>query len=373
MQRIAVVTWAPGGNLPPLLAAASLMAERGQRVSVLASRATRRDAAALGLDVHTYARATDPDTTLPFEHQAEPMLAQAAGAQVARDVRDLLREIGAALAIVDCMLPAGLAGAEAAGAHCVSLVHFAYGLARRVIAGGDPWTTDLDTLDATRIGLGLTPLEDALTAWEAVDLVLVTAPRWFDVDAGFPPHVVHAGPLGVRTAARPDPHGLLLSFSTTVMDGQPELVQRAVDAVAGTGLRATLTLGRATARSALRFPPGLAVTDWDDHDALLARCEAVVTHGGLGTTLRALAHGVPLVVLPLGRDQGFNAARVSELGAGVALDAGADAETIQHALQRVLSEPGYAAAAAGVAARIAGEEPDATAAAALTRLIGDDA
>jgi UDP:flavonoid glycosyltransferase YjiC (YdhE family) len=373
MQRIAVVSWAPGGNLPPLLAAASLMAERGHSVSMLASGATYRDAAALGVDVHTYARAADPDATVAFEHQAEAMLAQAAGAEVARDVRDLLQEIGAALAVVDCMLPAGIAGAQAAGARCASLVHFAYGLARRVIAGGDPWTTDLDTLKATRTGLGLAPAEDALTAWEAVDLVLVTSPRWFDVDVGFPAHVVHAGPLGVRTTAGPDRHRVLLSFSTTVMDGQPELVQRAVDAAAGAGLRATLTLGRATPASALSVPPTLAVTDWDDHDALLARCKAVVTHGGLGTTLRALAHGLPLVVLPLGRDQAFNAARVTELGAGIALGAGADTEAIRHALQRVLSEPSYAAAAAGVAARIAAEEPDATAAAALTRLIGDDA
>ena len=82
-------------------------------------------------------------------------------------------------------------------------MHFAYGPARRVIAGGDPWTTDLDTLKATRMGLGLTPLQDALTAWEAVDLVLVTAPRWFDVDGGFPAHVVHAGPLGVRRPRGP--------------------------------------------------------------------------------------------------------------------------------------------------------------------------
>ena len=60
--------------------------------------------------MRTYARAADPDTTVAFEHQAEAMLAQAAGAELARDVRDLLREIGAALAIVDCMLPAGIGG-----------------------------------------------------------------------------------------------------------------------------------------------------------------------------------------------------------------------------------------------------------------------
>ena len=49
---------------------------------------------------------------------------------------------------------------------------------------------------------------------------------------------------------------------------------------------------------------------------------AVVTHGGHGSTLGALAHGVPVVVLPLfALDQWFNAAAVARAGAGVALDA----------------------------------------------------
>jgi UDP:flavonoid glycosyltransferase YjiC (YdhE family) len=109
------------------------------------------------------------------------------------------------------------------------------------------------------------------------------------------------------------------------------------------------------------------VVGWADHDALLSTCGAVVTHGGLGTTLRALAHGVPLVLLPLGRDQGFNAARVDELGAGIQLDARASAAAIGHAVDDVLSDPRYAAAAAELAARIAADEPDATAAQALER------
>jgi UDP:flavonoid glycosyltransferase YjiC (YdhE family) len=109
------------------------------------------------------------------------------------------------------------------------------------------------------------------------------------------------------------------------------------------------------------------VIGWADHDALLSGCAAVVTHGGLGTTLRALAHGVPLVLLSLGRDQGFNAARLSELGAGIRLDAGAAAAEIRRAVDRVLSDPSYAAAAAELGARIAAEEPDTRAARALER------
>ncbi len=59
---------------------------------------------------------------------------------------------------------------------------------------GGSWTTDLRCLDATRRLLGLAPLSDGLAACEAPELVLVAAPRWFDLPADFPPNVIHAGP-----------------------------------------------------------------------------------------------------------------------------------------------------------------------------------
>ncbi len=52
---------------------------------------------------------------------------------------------------------------------------------------------------------------------------------------------------------------------------------------------------------------------------LLPRCDAVITHGGAGTTLGALAFGVPLVLLPQGADQYANAERIVSAGAGLQL------------------------------------------------------
>jgi len=54
-------------------------------------------------------------------------------------------------------------------------------------------------------------------------------------------------------------------------------------------------------------------------DDLLDGADVVVTHGGAGTTAGALMKGVPLVVLPQGADQFFQAERVAAAGAGVAL------------------------------------------------------
>src|SRR6185312_17370469 len=76
------------------------------------------------------------------------------------------------------------------------------------------------------------------------------------------------------------------------------------------------------------------------------RASAAVTHGGSGSVVGALAHGVPLVVLPLGADQPDNAERVRALGAGVVLDAAtASPARIAEAVRAVLEEPAYRAAA----------------------------
>jgi len=71
----------------------------------------------------------------------------------------------------------------------------------------------------------------------------------------------------------------------------------------------------------------------------------VITHAGLGTVMTALAHGVPLLCVPLGRDQFFNAARVEALGAGRTIGADADADTIGQAIRALLRDETARAAA----------------------------
>ena len=55
------------------------------------------------------------------------------------------------------------------------------------------------------------------------------------------------------------------------------------------------------------------------HGPIVARATVVVCHGGMGITQRALSHGVPVVVIPFGRDQLEVARRVEHAGAGVRL------------------------------------------------------
>jgi UDP:flavonoid glycosyltransferase YjiC (YdhE family) len=370
--RVLVVTWAPGGNLPPILAAASVLARRGHDVAVLASGETREAAERLGVEVTGYRRSPEPDTSVAFEQQAELMMATTAGAEIALDARDALDEVRPNLAVVDCMLPAALAAARAAGTPTVSLVHFLYGLARtQMLEAGGGWTTDLESLAATHRMLGLAPARDGLAAWEAPELVLVSAPLWLDLECDAPRHVIHAGPLGIdrlphpaRTRKRPQ---ILLTFSTTVMEGQAALIERVCDGVALLGVDAVLTLGPAVDSDSVRVPENIDVVAVADHDRLMSTCAAVVGHGGLGTVLRALAHGVPQLVLPLGRDQAFNAGRVEQLQAGIQLPTDAPPEEIRTALGDLLTDPRMREAAARTACRIAADEPERTAAEALER------
>lgn len=101
-------------------------------------------------------------------------------------------------------------------------------------------------------------------------------------------------------------------------------------------------------------PEHIRIARYIPQAALLPRCAAVVSHGGSGTVIGALAHGLPMVLLPMGADQPRNAARCAELGVGLALDAaGAAPEDVRAAVAAVLADPAYRRAAAPLRDEIA--------------------
>ena len=79
---------------------------------------------------------------------------------------------------------------------------------------------------------------------------------------------------------------------------------------------------------------------------VLPRCSAVVSHGGSGSVLGALAHGLPQVLIPMGADQPLNAARCEELGVARVLDpVAATPADVRAAVAEVLEEGRYRTAA----------------------------
>jgi MGT family glycosyltransferase len=67
------------------------------------------------------------------------------------------------------------------------------------------------------------------------------------------------------------------------------------------------------------IPANARVERFLPHDPIIERASVVVCHGGMGITQRALAKGVPVVVVPFGRDQLEVARRVERAEAGVRL------------------------------------------------------
>lgn len=82
-----------------------------------------------------------------------------------------------------------------------------------------------------------------------------------------------------------------------------------------------VTVGREVSPGELgEQPPNVRVEHLVPLAEALAGSDVVVCHGGSGTVLGALAYGLPLVLLPLGADQPWNADRCTEPGIGVVLD-----------------------------------------------------
>jgi hypothetical protein len=95
----------------------------------------------------------------------------------------------------------------------------------------------------------------------------------------------------------------------------------ALRAVAELPVRVLLTVGRDLDLEALPEPPdNVRIERWVPQQDVLGHAAAAVVHGGSGSTLGALAAGVPLVVVPLFADQPQNARRVAEVGAGLSVE-----------------------------------------------------
>ena len=119
----------------------------------------------------------------------------------------------------------------------------------------------------------------------------------------------------------------------------------ALEAVDGLPARVLLTTGVGAELELGEVPPNVHVERWVPQGDVLGHAAAVVGHGGSGTTIGALAGGVPLVVVPLFADQPHNAARVALAGAGVV----APVDGIRAGIERVLSDGSYRAHAETVA------------------------
>jgi UDP:flavonoid glycosyltransferase YjiC (YdhE family) len=182
--------------------------------------------------------------------------------------------------------------------------------------------TRLPVINAGRRAAGLEPLRSAADARFRAPLMLYFTAQPFEYSRPMPARVVMVG-AGVwdpdeSAVELPDdsrPLALIACSSEFQDDGAI-----AEAALAGLSERYRLVVTSSGVDPARLKPRGGAMVErFLSHGPILERADVVVCHGGMGITQKALAHGVPVCVVPWARDQLDVAAHVEEAQAGIKL------------------------------------------------------
>jgi UDP:flavonoid glycosyltransferase YjiC (YdhE family) len=166
---------------------------------------------------------------------------------------------------------------------------------------------------------------------------------------------------------------VVFTLGTSAAGAAGSFYRESLDAARLLGRRALLLVGRQErAWLAEPLPTGLLAAEYAPHQAVFARSAAVVHHGGVGTTARALASGRPMLVVPHSHDQPDNAHRVERLGVARVLDARRyRARRAAVLLDALLTDPRHQLAANRAREVVAAEDGATAAADAIARALDD--
>jgi len=324
-----------------VLSLARQLTASGTDVHVLGSASLVARAAAAGVRFLSRDRATEWD--------------QYAAAE---DTMDAIDVTGCDAAVVDYMLPGALCGAEAKGARTAALVHTLYAA---LLVDGAPapisMAASVSDLNAFRPEIGLDDVSGFGDLLDRCQRVLITCPSELDAPMDALPHNVrYVGPElePVEPTDEWHPPGggddplVCVSMGTTPMD-ELDVLERILSVLADRPVRVVVTVGNHLDPASIAAPANATVSRYVKHSLIMGHAALTVTHSGLGTVLSSLAHAVPLLCIPLGRDQPQNAEAVVRCGAGIAIEANADESTIGRSVDRLLAGEDHRRAAARMA------------------------
>ncbi|MFK4655848.1 MGT family glycosyltransferase [Bradyrhizobium japonicum] len=383
-----LASWGTLGNLSPLLTAARRLHRNGHHIRVMADPAMRSEVEASGFAFVAWRRAPTGKAADPVDvSDVKDFLRQAVfdpAALYAADVRD---EIGRmptdAVLVLDVLFGAAL-GAEASG---VPFALLSPHVSIRPLPGMPPATSGLrqpktpeeraevdaanarlaetlnvflPSLNRARADLGLPLLADVYDLFDRANRLLLATSRAFDFQAdSLPDNFRYVGPLldvpnwsksrqteawrAPWSAQSGRPRGLIAC--STGAQGQRELFQRIITAMEAVEIDALATAGPNVDVADLRAPNNVHLVRGAPHDLVMKDVSVVISQGGHGTTTRSLINGLPQLILPMGRDQAANAARVEAKGAGLQLPPTASEAEIAAAVNRLIAEPQFRKAA----------------------------
>jgi MGT family glycosyltransferase len=181
-------------------------------------------------------------------------------------------------------------------------------------------------LNATRASVGVPPLTTTDDMYTVAPLLLYMTAEPFEYPrSDWPESVRMVGPCAWDPPADPPPwlaeveRPLVLVSTSSEFQDDGELARTALDALAEEDVEVVATLPSAQPPGAV--PANARVERFVPHAPILERAACAITHGGAGATQKALAAGVPVCVVPFGRDQLEVARRVEVADAGTRLPA----------------------------------------------------
>jgi MGT family glycosyltransferase len=181
----------------------------------------------------------------------------------------------------------------------------------------------LPAFNAARPAAGVPPITGPEELFSLPPLVLYMTAESFDYPREWPPNVRLVGPCAWDPPAEAPgwldeiDRPLVVVNTSSEFQDDGRLVRTALDALADEEVFVVATMPSADLAGPV--PANARVERFVPHGPLLARAACAVTHGGMGATQKALANGVPVCVVPFGRDQLEVARRVEVAGAGTRL------------------------------------------------------
>lgn len=355
MARILVYTSPARGHLYPLVPTLEELRRRGHEVAVRTLSAEVGKVRALGFSAGAIDAAIEAVQHDDWKAGSPPAALLAACRTFAErgryEIADLARAVESErpdLLFVDVNCWGAAAAAEASGIPWATFAPYFLPLRAAGVppwglglapAGGAPgrvrdavlwpvvnvlYDRALPALNALRERAGVPRLRHVAEATTRAPRVVYYTAEPFEYARAWPANVRLVGPglwepgtEASREVAR-DGRPLVLVTCSTEYQNDGRLVETALAALAGEPVRVVATT--ASVDPALfRVPPNATVERFLPHGPLLAEAACVVCHGGMGITQKALSAGVPVCVVPFGRDQLEVARHVEQAGAGTRL------------------------------------------------------
>ena len=335
MARFLAYTSPARGHLYPITPTLLELARRDHDVHVRTLSSEVNALAARGLhaaDIDPMIEAielNDWQSAEPSEGIAQIFgaFAKRAGYEIA-DLRRAIADVQPDCLLVDVATTGAAAVAEASGLPWARwipfLAHASFDPAPSSSIDFLPYSllpSGLEVVNDARGAVGLPPLATPDEGWRAAVELYLTAEPFELPGLSYPESFRLVGPGVWEPASVRVPWldevvaPLILVTASSEKQGDDDLIRTAVDALGGSDLAVAISTA-AHEPDQFAGPSNVRIERWLPHLPIIQRAAAVVCHGGMGITQKALAAGVPVCVVPFGRDQFEVAKLVGRSGCG---------------------------------------------------------